>query len=194
MIHNGVKCSRMSTDLHHCLISRNKRFSKWLDNQVWNYQPTCAICNRNTRDADRHDNRMAWLTNQIEYYGVSYMLDKLEDAPDKLKLFNQDYKEVYKEVSMRYAARADANQADIVQALRDVGASVWVTHRVGHGFPDICVGYKGVTYLMEIKDGMKPDSQIRLTPDEEEFFDMWGGHACIVYSIEDALVEIGISI
>lgn len=93
---------------------------------------------------------------------------------------------------MRYAAKSDANQQEIVDALREVGASVWVTHRVGHGFPDLVVGYRGITYLMEIKDGNKADSATKLTPDEETFFEEWKGHACVVYSVTDALVEIGV--
>ena len=88
---------------------------------------------------------------------------------------------------MRRAAKVDANQKEIVQALRKVGASVYPTHMVGKGFPDIVVGYKGINYLLEIKDGAKPPSKQRLTPDEVGFFEMWNGTVHIVNSIDSAI-------
>ena len=50
-------------------------------------------------------------------------------------------------------ARVDANQPVIVAALRAIGATVQHLHAVGQGCPDILVGYDGVNFLMEIKDG-----------------------------------------
>jgi hypothetical protein len=38
---------------------------------------------------------------------------------------------------MGHKKRTDRNQAEIVKALRQVGASVGHTHEVGKGFPDI---------------------------------------------------------
>ncbi len=92
---------------------------------------------------------------------------------------------------MRRAARIDANQPEIVQALRDVGASVSVTSMVGKGFPDIVVGYRGQNYLIEIKDGSKPPSQRKLTPDEQEWHDLWRGTVHIANSTDEALKIIG---
>lgn len=92
---------------------------------------------------------------------------------------------------MRRAARTDANQTDIVDALRDVGASVSVTSMVGSGFPDIVVGYRGINYLMEIKDGSKPPSKRRLTSDEQEFHDLWRGSVIVVQNVDEALKAIG---
>lgn len=88
---------------------------------------------------------------------------------------------------MRRAARVDANQAEIVAALRSAGASVYPTHALGKGFPDIVVGFRGVNYLMEIKDGSKPPSKRQLTPDEAEFHAAWAGTVHIVESVDDAL-------
>ena len=89
------------------------------------------------------------------------------------------------------AKRVDANQADIVEALREVGALVAVTSAVGNGFPDIVVGYSGGLYLMEIKDGTKPPSATKLTKDEVAFHTKWTGYVHIVYSLDDALRVIG---
>lgn len=85
------------------------------------------------------------------------------------------------------AARVDANAPEIVAALRRVGAIVRVI-RQGEGIPDLLVGYRGQTVLMEVKDGAKPPSARRLTPDEQKFFDEWTGGPCvIVNSTEEAL-------
>jgi hypothetical protein len=77
---------------------------------------------------------------------------------------------------MRYAARVDANQEQIVSALRAAGAYVWVI-----GLPvDILVGYKGKTILIEIKSGSKK----RLTKLQTEFFENWAGGT--LFRVNDA--------
>jgi hypothetical protein len=68
---------------------------------------------------------------------------------------------------MRHAKRVDANQDQIVVALRAAGASVWII-----SLPvDLLVGYKGHTFLVEIKTGAKK----RLTALQQDFFESWGG-------------------
>mgnify|MGYP001278444731 CR=1 FL=1 len=88
---------------------------------------------------------------------------------------------------MRYAARADRNQQEIINALRKAGATVRSIHRLGQGLPDLLVGKSGKNYLIEIKteDG-------ELTPDEIEFMDNWDGQAAIVRTATDALRVIGV--
>jgi len=49
------------------------------------------------------------------------------------------------------AKRTDANQAEIVAALRQVGAMVVDLHIVGHGCPDLLVVWRDKLYLMEVK-------------------------------------------
>ena len=88
---------------------------------------------------------------------------------------------------MRYAAKADNNQAEIVAALRSVGASVTSLHRVGQGCPDLLVGYRGHTYLMEVKS---PGG--KLTEPENEWITTWSGlDVAIVTTVDDALRLIG---
>lgn len=84
----------------------------------------------------------------------------------------------------RYARRSDANQQEIIDALRKCGYSVESVHRRGAGFPDIIVGAHGKNYLMEIKN---PEYDCKLTDDEREFFLSWRGQVDIVTSIDDAL-------
>ena len=88
---------------------------------------------------------------------------------------------------MRRAARTDSNQEEIVKALRAVGASVESLAAVGHGVPDLLVGYQGKTILMEVKDGEKPPSQRKLTPDQGKWHYEWnGGKVYIVDSVQSA--------
>jgi hypothetical protein len=86
---------------------------------------------------------------------------------------------------MRRAARIDANQEAVVIALRAAGAYVWII-----GLPvDLLVGYKGHTFLVEIKDGPKK----RLTALQEAFFAKWdGGTLARVDGPEAALRMIGV--
>jgi hypothetical protein len=68
---------------------------------------------------------------------------------------------------MKFAARIDANQPAIVAAIRKMGATVLHLHTIGKGAPDILIGYQGKNALVELKDGAKPPSARKLTPDEE---------------------------
>jgi len=88
---------------------------------------------------------------------------------------------------MRRAANLDSNQPDIVDALRKAGASVTSTAGVGNGFPDLAVGVRGVTVLMEVKDGSKPPSHRKLTSPEREWHGAWRGSVFVVESVEQAL-------
>ena len=83
--------------------------------------------------------------------------------------------------------RTDANQKELVKAIRKLGASVQDLSQVGKGCPDILVGYKGVNYLFEIKNPDMPPSKRRLTPDEMKFFEDWKGEMTIVKTIDDIL-------
>ena len=83
--------------------------------------------------------------------------------------------------------KIDANQPEIVAAFRNLGCSVYQTHTVGHGFPDIVIGKNGVNVLVEIKDGSKCPSKRTLTNDERKFAEFWKGRLEIVESLDDVL-------
>jgi hypothetical protein len=84
---------------------------------------------------------------------------------------------------LRTASRVDANQASIVRTLRAVGASVLHVHQLKNCF-DILVGYRGRTFLMEIKTSEKE----KLTEGEAEFQRTWRGSTYhIVYSPDQAI-------
>lgn len=91
---------------------------------------------------------------------------------------------------LRVASRVDANQPAIVAALRGIGASVLHLHQLKNCF-DILVGYRGRTFLMEIKDPSQPPSKRQLTPGEAEFRDTWRGTTYhIVHSPDEALAIV----
>ena len=83
--------------------------------------------------------------------------------------------------------RIDRNQPEIVQKLRDIGATVTVLSMVGFGCPDILVGWHGVNYLLEIKDGEKSPSRRTLTPAEMRWHRDWEGQSAIVLSADEAI-------
>jgi len=93
---------------------------------------------------------------------------------------------------IRRAAKVDANQPEIVAALRKAGASVTPLHAVGSGFPDLAVGYRGTNHLLEVKDGAKPPSARKLTDDEAAWHATWRGSAAVVKDIPEALATVGI--
>lgn len=93
---------------------------------------------------------------------------------------------------MRRAARVDSNQKEIVEYLRKKGATVQPLHTVGRGCPDLLVGYNGKNYLCEVKDGDKPPSQRKLTPDEDAWHFMWRGKVEIVTCTWDCDVMLDI--
>lgn len=84
-------------------------------------------------------------------------------------------------------ARVDANQPQIVAALRKMGASVLHLHQVGNGCPDILVGFRSKNALVEIKDGSKPPSARKLTKDEAVFHAEWRGQVAVINSVDEAI-------
>jgi hypothetical protein len=88
---------------------------------------------------------------------------------------------------MRRRARVDDNQRAIVEWLRGVGAFVQSLAALGKGVPDLLVGFRGVWYVFEIKDGTKRPSARRLTDDEIGWHTIANLHAptYTVTSIDD---------
>lgn len=89
---------------------------------------------------------------------------------------------------MRRAAKIDANQVEIVAALRAAGATVHSLAAVGNGMPDLLVGFNGATLLLEVKDGSKSPSKRQLTEAQLVWHGSWaGGPTFIVTDVEGAL-------
>jgi hypothetical protein len=86
---------------------------------------------------------------------------------------------------VRRAGRVDLTQADTVKRLRQIGASVAVTSQLGGGFPDLVVGFRGRTFLLEMKTGNEP-----LTEVEKTFHAKWAGHLVIARTAEEAQIAV----
>lgn len=84
-------------------------------------------------------------------------------------------------------AKIDANQTEIVEALRKVGAKVRSVAQIKNAF-DILVFYRGQTFIVEIK---KPKA--KLTEGEEQFKEMVesvGVKYWIIRTVDEALEMI----
>lgn len=91
------------------------------------------------------------------------------------------------------AKKIDANQTQVVSALRAAGAVVHSLAACGNGIPDLLVAFRGQTLLMEIKDGEKVKSKQKLRPLQVLFHKDWtGGPLSVVDGPEAALREIGV--
>jgi hypothetical protein len=88
---------------------------------------------------------------------------------------------------LRRAARVDGNQAEIVKALRAIGASVQHLHAVGQGCPDLLAALAGRNVLLEVKDPKQPPSKRKLTDDEAVWFGAWKGEAYVVETATEAI-------
>lgn len=107
----------------------------------------------------------------------------------------------------RRAARRDANEDEIVKALRAVGASVTMLSGVD-GIPDLLVGHQGRTFLLEVKLPLGPNGGKRgggstrpgqggngtLSADQLEWWAAWKGSLpVVVRTADEALRAIGAS-
>ena len=83
------------------------------------------------------------------------------------------------------ACRVDRNQPEIVKHFRDKGFSVLLIHTLKNCC-DIIISKNMRTACIEIKDGLKPKSQRKLTEGEQKFKNEWQGNYFIIESVEDA--------
>jgi len=74
-------------------------------------------------------------------------------------------------------AKRDIAEPEIFDTLRRFGLFVVPTDKP----LDAVVGYRGRTYLVEIKTG-----KAQLTSYQREFFAVWPGHAVVLRSVADA--------
>lgn len=96
----------------------------------------------------------------------------------------------------RRAAKTDANQGEIVDALRAARCWVLDLSAVGRGCPDLLVGgpvYPFKLVLLEIKDGAKPPSARKLTKDQIEFHANCQSPLFVVTSVSEALAAAGVA-
>ena len=94
---------------------------------------------------------------------------------------------------MRRASLRDKAEPDIIKALEAVGASVEQISK--KGVPDLLVGFRGVTYLLEVKTpgACKSGNNAKANRGQTEWMAGWrGGPAVVVETPLQALNVIGI--
>lgn len=83
-----------------------------------------------------------------------------------------------------YKKRTDVNQVEICVALRKMGAIVHDLSKNGRGVPDLLVGYKGHTVLVEVKSSKKA----KLTDCQVSFLSNWnGGLVARINDVDDVI-------
>lgn len=82
----------------------------------------------------------------------------------------------------RRAAKRDDAEGAIVEALTQLGARV--VRLSGKDMPDLLIGWKGHTYLAEVKTG-----RARLKPGQATFAQTWNGHPIAVLRTPDEAVS-----
>ena len=92
---------------------------------------------------------------------------------------------------MRRASRRDENEKDIVEALRSVGATVYLLDQPC----DLLVGYRNQTILMELKNPNSKYGKKGFNENQKHFAENWkGGPFCLVDSVDAALRMLKIMI
>lgn len=75
---------------------------------------------------------------------------------------------------MRHGRR-DTTHKEVRDALRSIGATVVDTGDVGGSFPDLVVGYRGKTFLVEVKG-----PKTKVTDGQSAFAAEWRGAQVVV--------------
>jgi hypothetical protein len=83
---------------------------------------------------------------------------------------------------MRRAAKVDTTHAEIRDALREAGCSVFSCAAVGNGIPDLVCGYRGFTALVEAKTGARPVNER-----QSAFIHDWQGIVLVARTGEEAV-------
>ena len=87
---------------------------------------------------------------------------------------------------MRKRGKIDSNHSEIVQALRQIGATVQSLASVGNGCPDLLVGFRGINVLLEIKSGRR----YGFTDAETKWNNAWRGLCCVACTKEQAIAHV----
>ena len=83
-----------------------------------------------------------------------------------------------------YKKRVDENQSQLVNTFIALGASVLNLSRVGQGCPDLLIGYKNKSVLVEIKK----DAKAVFTEPQIKFMQNWrGGTVSRIDSVDAAI-------
>jgi hypothetical protein len=90
---------------------------------------------------------------------------------------------------MRRAARRDANEDEIVEALKAAGAKV---RRLD--FIDLLVGFRRRNYLLEVKNPKRKGKDMAHRMKQAQWRAEWPGQAAEVTTVEEALAVLGMGV
>ena len=85
-----------------------------------------------------------------------------------------------------YKKRVDENQKQLVHTFIALGCSVLNLSTVGRGCPDLLIGYRGKTVLVEIKS----NSKATFTDPQIKFMQEWRGGAVSRIDSVDAAIRL----
>lgn len=85
----------------------------------------------------------------------------------------------------RHAVKRDANEPEIIAALRAAGVAMFTTDEI-----DIIAGRQGVNYFLEVK--LPGYRESALKPRQRDLRDKWPGQYAIVTTAEEALRAVGL--
>jgi len=85
-----------------------------------------------------------------------------------------------------YKKRVDENQKTITHTFIALGASVLNLSTVGRGCPDLLVGYRGNSVLVEVKK----DAKATFTEPQVKFMQEWRGGAVSRIDSVDAAIRL----
>lgn len=82
--------------------------------------------------------------------------------------------------------RVDANQPEIVEALRGIGCSVIDLSAIGKGCPDLLV-YSPSTQKVLLFEVKNPKAKGKLNKLQQKWIDTWQGQVAVVWTVEEAI-------
>ena len=82
----------------------------------------------------------------------------------------------------QYANKRDANEAEIIDALKAYGASVIQMDKI-----DLIVGYKGKTHVMEVKN---PLTSWTVQPSQQRMINDWVGSPIHIVTTKEQAINI----
>ena len=85
-----------------------------------------------------------------------------------------------------YKKRVDENQKTLIHTFIALGASILNLSTVGRGCPDLLIGYRGKTVLVEIKS----NSKATFTEPQIKFMQEWRGGAVSRIDSVDAAIRL----
>lgn len=140
---------------------------KGAGNPRWKERPPCRHCGQPVKS--RRSGKRMFCSRQCFYLGG--MTDWIRRD----------------ENGNRYCGRIDANQPEIVDAIRELGASVMVASNFGNGFPDLIVGVPLNTLLIEVKNPAGDYGRRGLNKLQKAFHASWPGPIYMARSVAEAM-------